>query len=274
MLCTQGWAKHRGDALANIKEFLYTTFYILSFNAKDREKMLRMVNMIKKKKKLIQICWNQQNGFKQLSLGQKTLMLYVTGGIITIPCLKQRTWSTNIRETEVVWSGVPGRTGLLQERVEEWCLISIPWFIGRGGLLHVSGPVLGPEKCCVEVCPQVRAQWHDDCAEHLVQSFFRLVFPAWLHTWRAVFVLAVHSPPHVHSPAGLTVWPKQPLFQSRAQAQSALKDRRGLRAICGGSVVPGWQRPAGWQASRHVPGASREGCYQTDAWWENFWPHE
>lgn len=95
--------------MANIKDCVCGAFYILSFNAEDREKMLRKVNMIKK---LIQICRNQQNGFRQLSLGQKTLMLYVTGGIVTIPCLRTENMvDQHIRGGgSLVWSSRQDRT--------------------------------------------------------------------------------------------------------------------------------------------------------------------
>lgn len=94
----------------NIKGCLYTYFDIqFSLQCKYRDEMLRIkVNMIKK---LIQIFRNHWKGFKALSLWQKTLMLYVTGGIKTklLQSLvsEQWTWFTNREERQrgrLIWS--------------------------------------------------------------------------------------------------------------------------------------------------------------------------
>lgn len=94
---------------ADIKGCVYTHFDILYLQSKGRAEML-LIKVIYDKK-LIQIFWNHWKGFKALSRWQKTLMLYVTGGIKT-PLLQslvseQWAWFTNREERQrgrLIWS--------------------------------------------------------------------------------------------------------------------------------------------------------------------------
>lgn len=124
----QGWAKSRRTMhSANIKRMhVHILWYsVSSIEKKGRDKMLLIkVNMIKS---LFRFFRNQWRGFKALSLWQKTLMLYVTGGIKT-PSLQslvseQWAWFTNREERQrgrLIWSQQTGPVRIIVDTGEQY----------------------------------------------------------------------------------------------------------------------------------------------------------
>lgn len=120
--------KAGGQCILRIsKGCTYTYFDIqyLQLKKKGRDKMLLIkVNMIKS---LFRFFRNQWRGFKALSLWQKTLMLYVTGGIKT-PSLQslvseQWAWFTNREERQrgrLIWSQQTGPVRIIVDTGEQY----------------------------------------------------------------------------------------------------------------------------------------------------------